>query len=73
MITCTMWWTIWWKLVYIDSGYSCHMTRRKECLRDFINLVSAKVVKFENNNKFTIKKYDKITNGKFSIKHVAYI
>ncbi|KAL7603227.1 uncharacterized protein LOC111890346 [Lactuca sativa] len=58
---------------YIDSGCSCHMTGRNEELREYRELKDGGVVKFDNNALGEIKGYDMITNGKFSIRKVAYV
>nr|KAJ0198963.1 hypothetical protein LSAT_V11C600321730 [Lactuca sativa] len=58
---------------YIDSGCSCHMTGRKEELREFRSLKDGGSVKFGNNSYGTIKGYNMITNGDFSIRKVAYV
>nr|KAJ0214865.1 hypothetical protein LSAT_V11C300139970 [Lactuca sativa] len=58
---------------YIDSGCSRHMTGRKEELREFRSLKDGGSVKFGNNSYGTIKGYDMITNGDFSIRKVAYV
>ena len=58
---------------YIDSGCSRHMTGRKEELREFRSLKDGGCVKYGNNSYGTIKGYDMITNGDFSIRKVAYV
>ncbi|XP_052620814.1 uncharacterized protein LOC128126754 [Lactuca sativa] len=58
---------------YIDSGCSCHVTGRKEELREYRELENGGLVKFGNNALGEIKGYDMITNGKFSIHKVAYV
>ncbi|KAL7585167.1 uncharacterized protein LOC111912704 [Lactuca sativa] len=58
---------------YIDSGCSRHMTGRKEELREFRALKDGGNVKYGNNYFGRIKGYDMITNGKFSIRKVAYV
>lgn len=42
---------------YIDSGYSCHMTRTKEELREFKALKDGGRVMFGNNTLGEIKGY----------------
>nr|KAJ0209246.1 hypothetical protein LSAT_V11C400222660 [Lactuca sativa] len=49
------------------------MTGRKEELREFRSLKDGGFVKFGNNSYGTIKGYDMITNGDFSIRKVAYV
>lgn len=49
------------------------MTGKNEYLKDYRKLDSVEEVKFGNNNKCSIKEYGKITNGKFTIKCVAYV
>nr|KAJ0189002.1 hypothetical protein LSAT_V11C800429800 [Lactuca sativa] len=58
---------------YIDSGFSRHMTRRKENLRDLRKLENDGVVKFGNNQKCKVKGYGKVTNGKFIVNRVTYL
>ena len=58
---------------YIDSGCSCHMTGRKENLRDYRSLENVGVVKFVNNNKCKVKWYWKVMNGKFMVNRVSYV
>ena len=58
---------------YIDSGWSCHMTGRKQELREFRSLQNGGSVKYGNNSFGTIKGYGMITNGDFLIRKVAYI
>nr|KAJ0216141.1 hypothetical protein LSAT_V11C300140320 [Lactuca sativa] len=56
-----------------ESGCSCHMTGRKEHLRDFCKLENVGVGKFGNNQKCKFKGYGKVTNGKFTIKRDPYV
>ncbi|XP_023752546.1 uncharacterized protein LOC111900907 [Lactuca sativa] len=56
-----------------ENGCSCHMTGKKENLRDFRSLKNAGVVKFGNNQKCQVKGYGKITNGQFTVNRVAYV
>ncbi|XP_023766538.1 uncharacterized protein LOC111915062 [Lactuca sativa] len=58
---------------YIDSGCSCHMTGRKEELREFRALKDGGNVKYGNNSFGTIKDYGMMSNGDFSIQKVAYV
>ena len=58
---------------YIDSGCSCHVTERKEELREFRSLQNGGNVKFGNNSYGTIKGYGMITNGDFTIRKVSYV
>ena len=57
---------------YINSGFSHHMTRKKENLRDFRSLENVVVAKF-GNNKCKVKGYRKVTNEKFIVNRVAYV
>ena len=58
---------------YIYCGCSRHMTGRKENLRDYRTLENARVVKFGNNNKCHVQGHNKVTNGNFTVKRVAYV
>ncbi|XP_023734319.1 uncharacterized protein LOC111882200 [Lactuca sativa] len=58
---------------YIDSGWSLHMTGRKEEQREFGSLKDGGSMKYGNNSYGTIKGYGMRTNGDFSIRKVAYV
>ena len=49
------------------------MTRRKEEVREFRALKDGGYVKYGNNSFGTIKGYEMIINGDFSIRKVAYV
>lgn len=50
-----------------------HTTGRKENLRDFRKLENAGFVNFGNNEKFKVKGYGKMINGKFTVNRIAYV
>ncbi|XP_052627222.1 uncharacterized protein LOC128133731 [Lactuca sativa] len=58
---------------YIDIGCSCHMTGRREELKEYRSLKDGDRVKFGNNAVEEIKSCGMITNGEFSIQKVAYV
>jgi len=58
---------------YIDSGCSRHMTGRREALHEFRTLRDGGRVRYGNNANCEIKGYGMITNGKFSMRKVAYV
>ncbi|XP_023738669.1 uncharacterized protein LOC111886644 [Lactuca sativa] len=58
---------------YIYNGCLPHITGRKEELMEFQSLQDGGCVKYGNNSFGTIKGYDMITNGDFSIRKVAYV
>ncbi|XP_052625919.1 uncharacterized protein LOC128132944 [Lactuca sativa] len=58
---------------YINSGCSCHMTGRREELREFQARTDGGCVKYSNNSYDIIKGYGMITNRDFSIRKVAYM
>ena len=58
---------------YIDSGCLCHMTGRREELREFRSLTNGGSVKYGNNSFGTIKGYGMITNGDLMIRKVVYV
>lgn len=49
------------------------MNGMKECLRDFKNFENVEVMKVGRKNKCSIKGYDKIKNGNFTINCVACV
>ncbi|KAI3496474.1 hypothetical protein L1887_38838 [Cichorium endivia] len=58
---------------YIDSGCSCHMTGRREELREYQSLRNGGRIRYGNNATGEIKGYGMITNGELSIRKVAYV
>ena len=58
---------------YIHSGFSHHMTGRKEELREFRALKDGGCVKYGYNSYGKIKGYGMITNGDLSICKVTYV
>ena len=58
---------------YVASWCSCHMTGKKEELREFRCLKDGGRVKYGNNSIREIKGYGMITNGEFFIGKVAYM
>ncbi|XP_023734201.1 uncharacterized protein LOC111882066 [Lactuca sativa] len=55
------------------NGCSCHMTGRKEELREYRELKDGGLVKFGNNALGEIQGYGMIKNGEFSIHKVGYV
>lgn len=49
-------------MILVDSGFSRHMTGKKEYLKDYRKLDNAREVKFGNNKNCSIKGYRKIMN-----------
>nr|KAJ0212108.1 hypothetical protein LSAT_V11C400226990 [Lactuca sativa] len=58
---------------YIDSGCSKHMTGNRNYLHDCKPIQTNQDVTFGNNMKAKIKGYGNITNGRFTIKKVAFV
>ncbi|KAI3740016.1 hypothetical protein L2E82_30432 [Cichorium intybus] len=58
---------------YIDSGCSHHMTGRREELQEYRSLRNGGIIHYGNNATGEIKGYGMITNGKLTIRKVAYV
>ncbi|KAI3780096.1 hypothetical protein L2E82_09983 [Cichorium intybus] len=58
---------------YIDSGFSRHMTGKREELREYRSLRNGGKIRYGNNATDEIKGYGMITNGELSIPKVAYV
>ncbi|KAJ9556635.1 hypothetical protein OSB04_011249 [Centaurea solstitialis] len=56
----------------IDSGYTSHMTGRRDFLSNYVAKEGGRV-KFRGKDQGTIRGYGWLTNGKFTIKNVKYV